>query len=92
MADMNELSLDEMSKVSGGTMRTVNTGVVGLNAALRAEAKKDSKQIGSLVNGSQVDVNDSTLTFDSESHRNFVYVTSNGKSGWVAASIVGLPR
>lgn len=92
MADINELNLDEMSKVSGGTMRTVNTGVVGLNAALRAEPKKDSKQIGSLENNSKVDVNDSTLTYDSGSHRNYVYVTAGGKSGWVAASIVGLPR
>ena len=32
---MKELNLNEMEQVSGGVWRTVNTGVEGLNAALR---------------------------------------------------------
>ena len=92
MENMQELNLNQMEMVSGGAWRTVNTGVEGLNAALRAEAKKSSRQIGSIQNGTSVDVLDTSLTRDDESGRNYVYVTCNGKSGWIAASIVGLPR
>ena len=92
MESIHELDLDQMEKVSGGTWKEVNTGVSGLNAALRAEPRKSSRQIGSIPNNTQVDVNESTITYDSVSHRNFVYVTFNGKSGWIAASFVGLPR
>lgn len=92
MENMMELNLNQMEMVSGGTWKTVNTGVSGLNAALRAEARKKSSQIGSIQNGSSVDVNEASLTYDSESHRNFVYVTFGGKSGWIAASFVGMPR
>ena len=45
-----------------------------------------------ITNGTIVDVDDSKLTYDPVSRRNFVWVTWNGKSGWIAASIVGLPR
>ena len=41
--------------------RTVNTGVDGLDAAVRAEARKSSKQIGHLPNGTKV-----SLTFEAE--------------------------
>ena len=92
MDNMMELNLDQMEMVSGGTWKNVNTGVADLNAALRAEARKSSKQIGSIPNGTSVDVNEKTLTYDSVSHRNFVYVTFNGKGGWIAASFVGMPR
>lgn len=90
--EKRELNLNEMAQVTGGVHRTVNTGVSGLNAALRVEASKGSKQIGSITNGTIVDVDDSKLTYDPVSRRNFVWVTWNGKSGWIAASIVGLPR
>ena len=92
MDNMMELNLDQMEMVSGGTWKNVNTGVSGLNAALRAEARKSSRQIGSIPNGSSVDVNEASLTYDPVSRRNFVYVTFNGKSGWIAASFVGMPR
>ena len=43
---MKELNLNEMEQVSGGVWRTVNTGVEGLNAALRnGPSKKGTKQI-----------------------------------------------
>lgn len=87
-----ELNMNEMSKVTGGTGATVNTGVSGLNAALRAEPKKASKQIGSIPNGTRVDIVTGRLEYDEGSHRNFVQVNFNGKIGWIAASIIGMPR
>ena len=92
MDNMMELTPEQMKAVSGGTQKSVNTGVAGLNAALRAEPKKASSQIGSIPNGTYVDVNEATLTYDSGSRRNFVYVTFNGRGGWIAASFVGRPR
>ena len=89
---MSELNLNQMEKVTGGVMRTVNTGVDGLNAALRAEPRKASRQIGSIPNGIQVDTISDKLEYDPQSGRNFVQVTFNGKTGWIAASILGLPR
>ena len=92
MENMMELNPDQMEMVVGGVWKNVNTGVSDLNAALRAEARKSSRQIGSIPNGTSVDVNEASLTYDAVSRRNFVYVTFNGKSGWIAASFVGLPR
>ena len=87
-----ELNLNEMSKVTGGVGRVVNTGVSGLNAALRLEPRKSSKQIGTIPNGTRVDTVTDQLVYDPDACRNFVQVNYNGKIGWVAASIVGLPR
>lgn len=89
---MNELCLHQMEQVTGGVWRTVNTGVSGLNAALRIGPGKNTKQIASLPNGTQVDTVTDQVVFDSSSGRNFVEVTVDGKRGWIAASIVGLPR
>lgn len=33
-----ELSMDQMEQANGGVYRTVNTGIKGLDAALRADA------------------------------------------------------
>ena len=89
---MSELNLKQMEQVTGGVWRTVNTGVSGLNAALRNGPGKQNKQIASLPNGTQVDTVTDEVVFDPISGRNFVEVTVNGMRGWVAASIVGLPR
>ena len=86
-----ELNLNEMEQASGGMVRTVNTGLNGVNAALRAEPRKASRQIGSIPNGIRVDTL-SGLVYDPASGRNFVQVNANGKVGWIAASIVGLKR
>ena len=86
-----ELNLNEMEQATGGAGRTVNTGMSGVNAALRAQPRKSSKQIGSISNGTQVNIL-SGLVYDPESGRNFVQVSANGKIGWIAASIVGLKR
>lgn len=87
-----ELDFESMAKVSGGVGRTVNTGVAGLNAALRLEPRKSSKQIGSIPNGTRIDTVSDQLVYDPEAGRNFVQVNYNGKIGWVASSLVGLPR
>lgn len=92
MDKKNELSMNEMEQVTGGVWRTVNTGVPDLDAALRAEPRKSSKQIGHIPNGCQVDTLTDQLVYDPESRRNFVQVNYNGKIGWVASSIVGMPR
>jgi uncharacterized protein YraI len=89
---MSELNLNQMEQVTGGVWRTVNTGVSGLNAALRIGPGKNTKQIASLPNGTQVDTVTDQVVYDSVSGRNFVEVDVNGMRGWVAASIVGLPR
>ena len=93
MADMmKELNMNEMEQVIGGIMRTVNTGVSGLDAALRADASKSSRQIGHIPNGVQVNTVTDELVYDPVSGRHFVKVSYNGKTGWVASSILGLPR
>lgn len=87
-----ELNLETMEQVSGGVKHTVNTGIPDLNAAVRAEPRKSSRQIGSLANGTQVNTVSDQLVFDPESGRNFVQVRFNGKTGWIASSILGLKR
>ncbi len=88
----NELKLDELEQVTGGVWRTVNTGVAGLDAAVRAEPRKSSRQIGHIANGTQIDTAGDNTEYDPESGRHFVQVNFNGKVGWIAASILGLPR
>ena len=87
-----ELNLEAMEQITGGVQRTVDTGIEGVNAALRAEPRKSSKQIGSIVNGTKVDTVSDVPVYDAESGRNFVQVRVNGMTGWIAASIVGLKR
>ncbi len=89
MEKMQEMNLDELKQVNGGV--TTNTGIDGVDAALRAEPRKTSKQIGHIPNGSDVEILSGSV-YDSDSRRNFVRVDYNGKIGWIAASFVGLPR
>ncbi len=96
MDNQQELSLEAMEQVTGGVLRTIDTGIDGMNAAIRAEASKSSKQIASLPNGTVIDTVTDKVVYDPVAKRNFVQITftQNGrtKTGWVAASIVGLPR
>ena len=92
MDQMNELNMEQMEQVSGGTWHTVNTGVSGLDAALRAEPRKSSRQIGHIPNGVSVDTVSDQLVYDGESRRHFVQVMVNGKTGWIASSILGMRR
>ncbi len=87
------LNAKESSQVTGGTHRKINTGVDGLDAALRKEARKGSKQIGHIPNGTIIDTVTDELVYDPESGRNFVQVQlDDGRTGWIAASILGMRR
>ena len=93
MSNKVELNGNNLEKVTGGRARTINTGVDGLKAALRNAPSKSSKQIAALANGTEIDTISEELVYDPVSGRNFVEVmTTDGKTGWIAASIVGLPR
>ena len=95
---MNELSLNEMEQVSGGKSRTVNTGISGVNAALRKGPSKGSRQLTSIPNGTTVNtLNENNLVWDDVARRYFVeieFYDQNGgyHTGWVASSLVGLKR
>lgn len=89
---MSELNMEQMEKVTGGVVHTINTGVDGLDAALRAEPRKNSKQIGHIANGTRVNTISDTLVYDPIAQRNFVQVEYEGKTGWIASSILGLKR
>ena len=93
MADFVELSMDELEKVTGGAIATVNTGTPE-KAAIR-ESPGNGHIITSLLNGTQVDtVGD--LFYDAGTGRNWIKVRFKYKgkitTGWIAASIVGLKR
>ena len=93
MEEMKELNVNDLDRVAGGVWRTVNTGVPGQNAKLRnGPSTQGTKQIASLPNGTQVDTVTDETVYDPVSRRNFVEVTVNGKTGWIAASIIGMPR
>ncbi len=92
-----ELGLDAMEQVTGGVVRTINTGIDGQNAAIRSGASTSAGWIASLPSGTQVDTVTDKLVYDAVSGRNFVEIkftdkSGNSRVGWVAASIVGLPR
>jgi len=93
-----ELNLDQMEQVSGGTTRMINTGNNN-KAAIRRDPWINNKNwICSLKNGTYVEtLNNDKLFYDPDSGRNFVQIKftdkyGNEQTGYVAASIVGLPR
>ena len=97
MENRRELGMDELEQVTGGVVRTVDTGIKDLNAAIRQGAGTGYHQFASLVNGTKVNTVTDELVYDPVSQRNFVKITftdKNGKqqTGWIAASIIGLPR
>ena len=96
--NMKELNLNEMDQISGGVQRVINTNCSD-NAAIRsAPTRGQQNQIASLPNGTIVNtINENSLTYDAASGRNFVqieFIDKRGvkRTGWVAASIVGLRR
>ena len=97
MTNKKELSLEAMEQVTGGVRRRVNTGIQDLNGVIRSGASKSSSKVTSLPNGTIVDTVNDKLVYDPASQRNFVqvyYTDAKGRRclGWIAASIVGLPR
>ena len=94
--DKKELNLEEMGKVAGGVLRTVNTNC-DLNAAVRKGPSKKDSQIASLPNGTVVDTISDQLAYDPVAGRHFVEVCSTSKhgqekTGWIASSILGMKR
>ena len=95
--NMQELDLDTLDQVVGGVHRTINTGIPGKSAAIRSDASTEASWIAGLPSGTVVDTVTDQLVRDKVSGRNFVeidFTDKNGniRRGWVAASIVGLPR
>ncbi len=94
--EKRELDLNELDQVAGGTRRMINTNTDS-KAQIRSspEIVPGNRQ-DSLVNGTYVDTVDDTLIYDPISGRNFVEITYTikgvEKTGYVAASIVGLKR
>ncbi len=93
MTEFVELNLDEMANVTGGRLVTINTGT-DQNAAIR-NAPGNGDIIASLKNDTIVDTV-GTPVYDSGTDRNWIRVKFKKKgktrTGWVAASIVGLKR
>ena len=87
-----ELDLNAMEQVNGGVLHTVNTGIDGVDAVIRSNPSKSSRQIGNIPNGTQVDTVSDALVYDPESGRHFVQIRYNGKLAWVASSLLGLKR
>ncbi len=95
MSDIQKLTLEDLEHVTGGVTRYVDTGTSD-KAAIRSGPSKTARQIASLANGAVVDTIGQSV-YDPASGRNFVQIsfTDRGgqkKIGWIAASIVGLPR
>ena len=93
---MKELNLEQMGQVTGGVTRYVNTGTSD-KAAVRNGPGTGHNWIISLVNGTEVDTVSDQPVYDAVSKRNFVEIRfkdkdGNTRTGWIAASIVGLPR
>ncbi|SCW62295.1 hypothetical protein SAMN02910456_02225 [Ruminococcaceae bacterium YRB3002] len=97
MDDKNELNLEEMEQVSGGVQRIVNTNTAD-KAAIRSDPfKAPGNQIDALASGTVVDTITDELVFDEGTGRNYVKIRFKNRKGvmaegWIAASIVGLPR
>ena len=93
----NELNINELEQVSGGVQRVVNTNTPD-KAAIRSDPfKAPGNQIDALVSGTVVETLTDELVFDENSGRNYVkirFINKKGQvaEGWIAASIVGLPR
>ena len=95
--DNNELKLDDLQQVTGGTQRVVNTNTIDKAAIRKDPFKAPNNQIAALENGTIVNTIDDQLVFDENTKRNYVKIQfTNAKGalceGWIAASIVGLPR
>ncbi len=94
MSDMFELSLDELNQVTGGVLKTVNTGTAQ-NAAIK-DRPGGAKVLASLPNGTVVDTVGDPV-YDPVTARNWVQVRYHDagnrvRKGWIAASIVGMKR
>ena len=93
---MRELNPEDLEQVSGGVIRTINTGTTD-KAVIRNGPGKGYGQATSLINGTKVDTINDELVWDDVSGRHFVqvwYTDQRGQrqTGWIASSIVGMRR
>jgi len=96
MSNYEELDLEQLEQISGGSTAPINTGD-DQNAGIwaRWESIGVRKADDSLKNGTMVHIIGAPRYHEGK-HRNYVEIayTHKGKmkKGWVAASIVGLKR
>ena len=87
MTEINKINVEALENVIGGVKRTVDTGT-SQNAAVRENPGLNSRQIGSLPNGTKVNA---TGVFKKADGRNWAKIDSPVK-GWIKASIIGYAR
>ena len=93
--EMFELNGEQLEQVIGGVNRIVNTGC-GDKAAIRKGPGKGWGQLTSIVNGTNVNTI-SDAVWDDVSGRHYIeieFYDRNGvfRTGWIATSLIGLPR
>ena len=94
---MAELNVNDLEQISGGTQRIVNTNTHD-KAAIRSDPfKAPGNQIDALESGTVIETLTDELVFDPGTQRNYVKIKFTNRKGqlaegWIAASIVGLPR
>ncbi|MBO4836349.1 MAG: SH3 domain-containing protein [Clostridia bacterium] len=89
------ISEDALEQVTGGVLRTVNTGTSD-KAVVRSGPSTGKRQIASLANGVQVDTIGDPV-YDEASGRHWIQVNftdQNGtrRTGWMATSLLGMRR
>ena len=72
MENKIEIGLDTMEQVTGGVLRTINTGIPGQNAAIRSGASVNAGWIASLPSGTQVDTVTDKVVYDPASGHGYV--------------------
>lgn len=92
-----ELTQDMLEDVTGGTRRTIRTGSNSKAQIRTSPTTGEDNRLSSLANGTQVETVSDELIWDEASQRHFVrisFINKKGKRvyGYVASSLVGLPR
>jgi uncharacterized protein YraI len=78
MEEMKSLSLDDMEKVAGGVAKTV---VSSGGAVVRSGAGKNYPSVGTLANGTTVNIT-GTTSYNNDENISWYYINSP-VSGWL---------
>ena len=84
MENVNELNLEEMEKVSGGSTKTIKTR----NATVRLEAGLEYGVVGTLSRGTQVKFT-GTVSYNEKDEKTW-YLISSPLHGWVTKYDLGV--